>query len=69
MLINKDELVRRLRSGEIPDLDALNGVLRGMIKEVVEAAMGAELTFLAMRKTNLLKKTTAIAVTATAKRR
>ena len=25
-------------------MDALNGVLRGMIKEVVEAAMGAELT-------------------------
>ena len=44
MLINKDELIKRLRSGEIPDLDALNGVLRGMIKEVVEAAMGAELT-------------------------
>lgn len=44
MLINKDELIKRLRSGEIPDLDALNGVLRSMIKEVVEAAMGAELT-------------------------
>lgn len=44
MLINKDELIKRLRSGEIPDLDALNGVLRDMIKEVVEAAMGAELT-------------------------
>ena len=44
MLINKDELIKKLRSGEIPDLDALNGVLRGMIKEVVETAMGAGLT-------------------------
>ena len=44
MLINKDELIKRLRSGQIPDLDALNGVLRGLIKDVVEAAMGAELT-------------------------
>lgn len=44
MLINREELVRMLRSGGIPDLDALNGVLRGMIKEVVETAMGEELT-------------------------
>ena len=36
MLINKEELVKKLRSGEIPNLDALNGVLRNMIKEVVE---------------------------------
>lgn len=44
MLINKEELVKKLRSGEIPNLDALNGVLRNMIKEVVETAMSAELT-------------------------
>lgn len=44
MLINKDELIKKLQSGEIPDLDALNGVLRDMIKEVVETAMGVELT-------------------------
>lgn len=53
MLINKDGLIKRLRSGEIPDLDALNGVLRGMIKKVVEAAMGVELTdFLGYEKNN-----------------
>lgn len=44
MLINKDELIKKLRAGDIPDLAALNEVLRGMIKEVVEAAMGVELT-------------------------
>ncbi len=44
MLINKDELTKKLQSGEIPDLDTLNDVLRGMIKEVVETAMGVELT-------------------------
>lgn len=44
MLINKDELARKFREGEIPSLDALNGVLRSMIKEVVETVMNAELT-------------------------
>lgn len=44
MLINKEELARKLRSGEIAGLDGLNTVLRGMIKEVVETAMGVELT-------------------------
>lgn len=44
MLINKDELIKKLRSGEIPNLGALNGVLRGIIKEVVETAIGVELT-------------------------
>ena len=41
MLINRDELARKVLEGEITSLDDLNGVLRSMIKDVVETAMGA----------------------------
>ena len=44
MLINKDEIARKVLSGEIASMEDLNGVLRSMIKDVVETAMGAELT-------------------------
>ena len=44
MLINRDELARKVLEGEITDLDDLNSVLRSMIKDVVETAMGAEMT-------------------------
>ena len=50
MLINKDEIAKMVMSGEITDSDSLNAVLRGIIKNVVESDM---------RKTNLLKLTTA----------
>ena len=44
MLINRDELTRKVLAGEITSLDDLNSVLRSMIKDVVETAMGAEMT-------------------------
>ena len=44
MLINRDELARKVLEGEITSLDDLNSVLRSMIKDVVETAMGAEMT-------------------------
>ena len=44
MLINRDELSRKVLEGEITSLDDLNSVLRSMIKDVVETAMGAEMT-------------------------
>lgn len=44
MLINRDELARKGLEGEISGLEDLNGVLRSMIKDVVETAMGAEMT-------------------------
>ena len=44
MLINRDELASKVLEGEITSLDDLNSVLRSMIKDVVETAMGAEMT-------------------------
>ena len=44
MLINRDELAKKVLEGEITSLDDLNAVLRSMIKDVVETAMGAEMT-------------------------
>ena len=44
MLINRDELARKVLAGEITSLDDLNAVLRSMIKDMVETAMGAEMT-------------------------
>ena len=44
MLINRDELSRKVLDGELTSLDDLNSVLRAMIKDVVETAMGAEMT-------------------------
>ena len=43
MLINRDELSRKMLEGELTSLDDLNSVLRAMIKDVVETAMGAEM--------------------------
>ena len=43
MLINRDELSRKVLEGELTSLDDLNSVLRAMIKDVVETAMGAEM--------------------------
>ena len=43
MLINRDELARKVLEGELTSLDDLNTVLRAMIKDVVETAMGAEM--------------------------
>ncbi len=44
MLINRDELAKKVLGGEITCLEDLNGTLRSMIKDVVETAMGAEMT-------------------------
>jgi len=44
VLINREELARQVLEGEITSLDDLNVVLRSMIKDVVETAMGAEMT-------------------------
>ena len=44
MLINHDELARKVLEGELTSLDDRNSVLRSMIKDVAEAAMGAEMT-------------------------
>ena len=44
MLINRDEISQKVLSGEIANIADLNGILRTMIKEVVETAMSAELT-------------------------
>ena len=44
MLSNRDELARKVLEGETTSLDDLNSVLRSMIKDVVETAMGAEMT-------------------------
>ena len=44
MLINRDEIAQKVLSGEISNMADLNGVLKTMIKEVVETAMRAELT-------------------------
>ena len=43
MLINKDEIAKKVLSGEISDSSSLNAVLRIMIKEMVETAMKTEL--------------------------
>jgi transposase-like protein len=51
VLINRNELARKVLEGEITSLDDLNSVLRSMIKDVVETAMGAEMTgFLAVSR-------------------
>lgn len=42
MLINKDELTKKVLSGEISNMEDLNQELRSMIKEVVETAMNAD---------------------------
>lgn len=42
MLINKDELTKKVLSGEISSMEDLNQELRSMIKEVVETAMNAD---------------------------
>ena len=39
MLINRDELARKVLEGEITSLDDLNSVLRSMIKDVVETGL------------------------------
>jgi hypothetical protein len=39
-----DKVPGKALKGEITNLDDLNAVLRSMIKDVVEAAMGAEMT-------------------------
>lgn len=44
MLINRDELARKVLEGEIISVDDLNPIPRLMIKDVVETAMGAEMT-------------------------
>lgn len=44
MLINRAEIARQVQSGEIASLDDLQGVLRSLVKDVVETAMSAELT-------------------------
>ncbi|WP_029460164.1 hypothetical protein [Solidesulfovibrio alcoholivorans] len=44
MLINRGELARKVLEGESTSLDDLNSVLRSLIKDVVETAMGAEMT-------------------------
>ena len=44
MLINREKIAQKVQSGEIASTEDLSLVLRGMIKEVVETAMGAELT-------------------------
>ena len=43
MFINKDEIAKKVLSGEISDSTSLNAVLRVMIKDVVETAMKTEL--------------------------
>lgn len=43
MLVNKDEIAKKVLSGEISDSTSLNAVLRNMIKDVVETAMKTEL--------------------------
>jgi len=43
-LCSPSELARKVLEGEITNLDDLNSVLRSMIKDVVETAMGAEMT-------------------------
>ena len=43
MFINKDEIAKKVLSGEISDSSSLNAVLRVMIKDVVETAMKTEL--------------------------
>ena len=40
----RPELARKVLEGEIISLDDLNSVLRSMIKDGVETAMGAEMT-------------------------
>lgn len=42
ILINKDEIAKKVLSGEISDSSSLNAVLRVMIKDVVETAMKTE---------------------------
>ena len=44
MLINREKIAQKVQAGEIASTEDLSLVLRGMIKEVVETAMGAELT-------------------------
>ena len=44
MLINREKIAQKVQAGEIASTADLSLVLRGMIKEVVETAMGAELT-------------------------
>ena len=44
MLINRNEIAQKILSGEISNMADLNGVLKSMIKEVVETAMKAEQT-------------------------
>lgn len=44
MLVNRDEITRQVLDGDIKNLDDLNDVLRLMVKDVVETAMGAEMT-------------------------
>lgn len=44
MLINREKIAQKVQSGEIASTADLSAILRGMIREVVEAAMGAELT-------------------------
>ena len=44
MLINREKIAQKVQSGEIARTADLSAILRGMIREVVEAAMGAELT-------------------------
>ena len=43
MFINKDEIAKKVLSGEISDSSSLNAVLRVMIRDVVETAMKTEL--------------------------
>ena len=52
MLINRDELARKVLEGEITCLDDRNSVLRSMIKDVVETPVSlGGLTGLAARGT------------------
>ncbi|WP_281174658.1 hypothetical protein [Solidesulfovibrio alcoholivorans] len=39
MLINRDELARKVLEGEITSLDDLNAILRSMIKDVCSASI------------------------------
>ncbi|WP_300160854.1 transposase [Solidesulfovibrio sp.] len=61
MLLNRDKLARMMLGGEITSQEDLNGVLRSMIKGVVETAPGAGMTGFEKRILSMYAKGMSIA--------
>ncbi|GAB6888703.1 hypothetical protein JCM13304A_22020 [Desulfothermus okinawensis JCM 13304] len=44
MLVNKEEIIKLYKEGKVKDSEGLNGILKKVMKDIVETLYQAELT-------------------------